>query len=60
VLAKEAGYDFVELGIDASEERISRVYTTYAERRTLFDLSRECDPLWHTERQCADKTFSGE
>ena len=27
-IAKEAGYDFVEISIDATEERISRVYSS--------------------------------
>lgn len=40
-LAKEAGYDFVELSIDASEERIARVYSDPAERRTLRELADE-------------------
>ena len=34
-IAKEAGYDFVEISIDATEERISRVYSTKQERREL-------------------------
>lgn len=39
--AKESGYDFVELSIDASEERIARVYSTPAERRALRELTGE-------------------
>jgi len=38
-IAKEAGYDFVELSIDASEEKIGRVYSGKAERRELRLLS---------------------
>ena len=40
-LAKEAGYDFVELSIDAGEERIARVYSTPAERKALRELAAE-------------------
>ena len=41
--AKEAGYDFVEISIDASEEKIARLYMDRTERRALRDL------LWETE-----------
>lgn len=37
-IAKDAGYDFVEISIDATEERIQRVYSSKAERRALVDL----------------------
>lgn len=37
-IAKDAGYDFVEISIDASEARISRVYSTKEQRRQLVDL----------------------
>ncbi|MER2150422.1 MAG: L-ribulose-5-phosphate 3-epimerase [Candidatus Limivicinus sp.] len=37
-IAKEAGYDFVEISIDATEERISRIYSSRQERRELADL----------------------
>ena len=40
--AKEVGYDFVEISIDASEEKIGRVYMDRAERQALRDL------LWET------------
>ena len=33
--ARDAGYDFVEISIDASEEKIGRVYMPQAERRAL-------------------------
>ncbi len=40
--AKEAGYDFVEMSIDASEEKISRVYMKKEERleiiKTMYDV----------------------
>ncbi len=36
--AKEAGYDFVEISIDASEEKIRRVYMSREERRALAEL----------------------
>ncbi len=32
-IAKEAGYDFVEISIDATEEKIARVYSSGAERK---------------------------
>ena len=37
-IAKDAGYDFVEISIDATEERISRIYSTKRERRELVDI----------------------
>ena len=40
-MARDAGYDFLEISIDASEERISRVYADPAERGALLDLCRE-------------------
>ena len=39
--AKEAGYDFVEISIDASEEKIGRVFMPHAERRALAELLGE-------------------
>ena len=42
-IAKEAGYDFVEISIDATEERIARVYSTKLERRELVDLCWDLD-----------------
>ncbi|MGI6020421.1 MAG: L-ribulose-5-phosphate 3-epimerase [Lachnospiraceae bacterium] len=39
--AKEAGYDFVEISIDASEEKISRVYMSKEERFELVRLMYE-------------------
>ncbi len=37
-IAKDAGYDFVEISIDASENRISRVYSSRSERQSLLNL----------------------
>ena len=37
-IAKDAGYDFVEISIDATEARISRIYSTKAQRKALVDL----------------------
>ena len=42
-IAKEAGYDFVEISIDATEERISRVYSSKQERRRLVELCWELE-----------------
>lgn len=42
-IAKDAGYDFVEISIDATEERIQRVYSTKQERRELVDLCFDLD-----------------
>jgi L-ribulose-5-phosphate 3-epimerase len=42
-IAKEAGYDFVEISIDATEERIARVYSSKRERRELVELCWELD-----------------
>ena len=42
-IAKEAGYDFVEISIDASEEKIARVYSSRAERKQLTDWMYELE-----------------
>ena len=42
-IAKDAGYDFVEISIDASEEKIARVYSSKQERKALVDLTFELD-----------------
>ena len=42
-IAKEAGYDFVEISIDATEARIARVYSPKQERRELVDLCYELE-----------------
>lgn len=39
--AKECGYDFVEMTIDASEEKIARVYSSQEERKELVDTMFE-------------------
>ena len=41
LLAKNSGFDFVELSIDASEERIARIRSTPLERRALHSLTEE-------------------
>ncbi len=41
-IARNAGYDFVEISIDASEEKISRVYSGRAERRQMVEQMYEC------------------
>lgn len=42
LMARDAGYDFVELSIDAGEERIARVYASASERRELLALCGDC------------------
>lgn len=42
-IAKDAGYDFVEISIDATEEKIARVYSSKAERKQLVDQMFELD-----------------
>lgn len=42
-MAREAGYDFVEISIDATEEKINRIYSTKEERRRLVDLCFETE-----------------
>ena len=37
--AKEAGYDFVEISIDATEEKIARLDMTKEDR---FEISKPC------------------
>lgn len=46
--AKEAGYDFVEISIDASEEKISRVYMSKEERLELVKTMYETGMPLHT------------
>ncbi len=46
--AKEAGYDFVEISIDASEAKIQRVYMTKEERFELVSCMYETDMPLHT------------
>ena len=57
-IAKEAGYDFVEISIDATEERISRVYSTKQERRRLVDLCFDLDMPIHTLNASALTKYS--
>ena len=42
-IAKEAGYDFVEISIDATEEKIARVYSSKDARKQLVDWMYEYD-----------------
>ena len=42
-IAREAGYDFIEISIDASEERIARIYSSQEERRRLVELMYEME-----------------
>lgn len=46
--AKEAGYDFVEISIDASEAKIQRVYMSKEERFELVSLMYETGIPLHT------------
>ena len=46
--AKEAGYDFVEISIDASEAKISRVYMSKEERLELVKAMYETGMPLHT------------
>ena len=39
--AKECGYDYVEISIDASEEKIQRIYMSDEERKELVDTMFE-------------------
>lgn len=42
-IARDAGYDFVEISIDASEEKIARVYSDRALRKQLLELTFDLD-----------------
>lgn len=42
-IARNAGYDFVEISIDASEEKIARVYSDKALRKRLLELTFDLD-----------------
>ena len=46
--AKEAGFDWVEISIDATEERISRVYMSAEERKELINTMMEVGLPIHT------------
>lgn len=39
--AKECGYDYVEISIDASEEKINRIYMSSQERKDIVDMMFE-------------------
>ena len=62
--AKEAGYDFVEISIDASEEKIGRVCMPQEERRALRErqMPRTADrqefrkSLHKSQNYCLKKT----
>lgn len=43
ICARECGYDYLEMCIDASEERIQRVYSTKKERLELIQTMYEAD-----------------
>lgn len=56
--AKEAGYDFVEISIDASEARIQRTEMTKAERQELVTLMYETGIGFHTMNMSALTKYS--
>lgn len=56
--AKEAGYDFVEISIDASEARIQRTEMTKAERQELVSLMYETGIGFHTMNMSALTKYS--
>lgn len=41
--AKEVGYDYIEMSIDASDERIARCYATKQERKEIIDAMYRAD-----------------
>ena len=43
MIAREAGYDFVEMSIDATEKKISRVWSSKKERDEMAALCRELE-----------------
>ena len=57
-IAKEAGYDFVEISIDASEEKISRVYSNRKERLQLRRLTEDLEMPLGTLNASALTKFS--
>ena len=42
-MAKDAGYDFVEISINATEQKIARVYSSKAKRKQLVDWMYELE-----------------
>ena len=43
ICAKECGYDFLEISIDASEEKINRIYMTKEEKKAVIDAMFEAE-----------------
>lgn len=43
LIARDAGYDFVEMSIDATEEKIGRVYSSGEWRNQMAELCRELE-----------------
>lgn len=43
IAAKEIGYDYIEMSIDASDEKIARVFMNKKERQTLLNNMYEAD-----------------
>lgn len=44
-IAKEVGYDFLEMSIDEGDEKLSRLDYSFQERRELLTFSREILPI---------------
>lgn len=57
-IAKDAGYDFVEMSIDATEKKISRVFSEKVERDQMVSLCRELDMPVGTLNDSALTKFS--
>ncbi|MCT4604594.1 MAG: L-ribulose-5-phosphate 3-epimerase [Marinisporobacter sp.] len=49
-IAKEAGFDFIEMSVDESDERLSRLEWTKAEREELKDILKENN--FHIRSMC--------
>ena len=56
--AKEAGYDFVEISIDATEEKIARLDMTKEDRFEIIKAMYEVGMPIRTMCKCAYKIFS--
>ena len=58
-MAKEAGYDFLELSIDETEERLNRLKWNAAMRERYYGIAAQCDKetllQTHYTPDCMDK-----
>ncbi len=57
---KDCGYDYMEISIDASEKRISRVYMSEQERKEIVDAMFETESLIQSMSVSALTKYAGD